>query len=178
MLKPTEKKLNSKIPRGDLYYHLDLIENDRIKKVQSKSRHIITKSRRLPPPGTQDTDGNAHITSITNPANEKEIGRSEIKRNSFVYFQPQALKKKSADTFKVDAEKIRRKCAKEFQASWTSNEKILGYGARPGSAVQLLDDVPMRFFNKDMEHEPFNVKKKQFQWYDQIKLDAKNVIKR
>jgi hypothetical protein len=155
---------------------LDLIENDRIEKVQSKSRPTTTNIRRLPPPGTQDTDGNTNITS--NLANEKEKGRSEIKRNSFVYFQPQALKKKSTDIFKVDAEKIRRKCAKEFQASWTSNEKILGYGERPGSAVQLLDDAPMRFFNKDMEHEPFNVKKKQFQWYDQIKLDAKNVIKR
>mmetsp|Transcript_25241 Transcript_25241/g.24163 ORF Transcript_25241/g.24163 Transcript_25241/m.24163 type:complete len:196 (-) Transcript_25241:75-662(-) len=186
-LQSAEKRVNSKTPRGDLYYHLDLIENAKVEKVQSIRRPATTNSlrstshlksnlldplSRSSPSRTPDIDGNKHIASI-NTGN----GSEKPRKNSSVYFQPQAAKKKSIDIFKVDADKVRRKCNKEFQASWMAKERIGGYGERPGGSVQLLNDEPIRFWSKDMEREPFNVKLKQLKWYDQIKQDAKKGIK-
>lgn len=187
MLKTPEKKV-SKIPRGDLYYYLDSIETVKFEKVSTRrsattnsiredSHHKVTSKlldplERLYSPGTKDIN-----VTAPNTINDRERERTESRKNSSIYQQTQTLKKKSADKFTVDAEKIRRKCVKEFQASWSSKDKIGGYGERPGGAIQLLDEEPIRFWTKDIDHEDFNIKNKQFRWFDEIKQESKNGIK-
>ena len=101
-----------------------------------------------------------------------EIG-SVVRKTSSLYSPVQPLgKKKPSGKRSIDANEIRKKCDKDFQRTWESTEVIGGFSSRP-RAVQLMNDEPIRFWCKDIEHEDFNEKYKHFELYEKIRAASR-----
>ena len=181
--------------RGDLYDYLDLIDTTKT----CKTPRPYLADRPLTSAGflanRREIFGSLSLSTVTGststPDTEPEIPMHlpavdlthlsptgslpivQIRKSPSVYSQVQPFKKKALPIKKVvDADKIRRKCVRDFQKNWNSAEVIGGYAER-NKRIQLMDDEPLRFWSKDIEHEDYNERYKHFELYDKIREESK-----
>ena len=176
--------------RGDLYYYLDFVETTKSPRPRLVDKPLCTggflASRRvllsaLPLVAVQSgseksTDDPTKVSAdcpstVQFSSVEKEV--TPVRHSPSIYSQVIPIKKKVVVVKKaIDPEKIRRRCMRDFARSWNAAEVMGGYSERP-HVMQLMDEEPIRFWRKDLEHEEFNEKFKHFDEYDRIKREAK-----
>ena len=118
------------------------------------------------------------IQSVTMKTNSKpmtttpEGGLLKIRMKSVSSLSVSPMKKKPFNKTVINVSEIRKKCEMDFQRSWESTEIIGGFSCQP-RAVQLMNDEPIRFRRKDIDHEDFNEKYKHFELYERIRQASK-----
>ena len=101
-----------------------------------------------------------------------EGGLLKIRMKSVSSLSVSPMKKKPFNKMVINVSEIRKKCEMDFQRSWESTEIIGGFSCQP-RAVQLMNDEPIRFRRKDIDHEDFNEKYKHFELYEKIRQASK-----
>ncbi len=74
----------------------------------------------------------------------------------------------------VDLEKIRRKTIKDFAKTWRTSENIMIPSMRSEIVVQLLDEEPIVFKSRELDHVDLFDRYQHFDEFDRIREESSN----